>query len=80
MHSRLKFKLFFQGISNASNQTSKRGIHTYHSGSWTENYKKNLGEYKVITQKQFLGIIFFFYVFNLAVALAFLCENAVEAV
>ena len=41
-----------------------------------------MGEYKVITQKQqFLGIIlWFFYVFKMAVAIAFLCKNAVQAI
>ena len=40
------------------------------------------GEHKVVTLKQqFLGIILcFFYVFKIAVAIAFLCENAVEAI
>ena len=38
-----------------------------------------LGEHKMITpEQQFLGIIFF--VFKMAVAIAFLCENAVEAI
>ena len=33
----------------------------YHNGRWTENNKKKLGEYKVITPKQqFLGIILCF--------------------
>ena len=36
-----------------------------------------LGEYKLITLKQ---LIFVFYVFKIAVAIAFLCENAVEAI
>ena len=32
----------------------------YHSGRWTENYKKKFGEHKVITpKKQYLGIIFY---------------------
>ena len=42
-----------------------------------------LGEHKVITLKQqFLGIIlcFFMYIFKKAVAIVFLCENAVEAI
>ena len=40
------------------------------------------GEHKVITPKQqILGIILcVFYVFKMAVAIAFLCENAVEAI
>ena len=40
------------------------------------------GEHKVITPKQqILGIILcFFYVFKMAVAIAFLCENALEAI
>ena len=39
--------------------------------------KSFLGEHKVITPKQqFL----FFYVFQMAVAITFLCENAVEAI
>ena len=44
--------------------------------------KKNLGEHKEITQEQqFLSIILcFFYVFKMAVAIAFLCKNAVEAI
>jgi hypothetical protein len=44
--------------------------------------KTFLGEYKVITpEQQFLGkILCFFYVFKMAVAIAFLCENAVEAI
>ena len=38
------------------------------------------GEHKVITQKQqFIGMIFF-NVFKMAVAIAFICENAVEAI
>ena len=37
------------------------------------------GEHKVILpKKQFLGI--FFYVFKMAMAIAFLCKNAVEAI
>ena len=41
-----------------------------------------LGEYKVITpEQQFLCIILWvFYVFKMAVAIAFLRENAVEAI
>ena len=44
--------------------------------------KSFLGEHKVITQKQqFLGtILWFFYVFQTAVAITFLCENALEAI
>ena len=44
--------------------------------------KSFLGEHKVITPKQqFLGIVLcFFYVFQMAVAIMFLCENAVEAI
>ena len=44
--------------------------------------KSFLGEYKVITPKQhFLSIIlWFFYVFQMAVAIMFLWENAVEAI
>ena len=44
--------------------------------------KKCLGEHKVITpEQQFLCIILcLFYVFKMAVAIAFLCENAVEAI
>ena len=40
------------------------------------------GEYKVITpEQQFLGIIsWFFYVFKMAMAIAFLCKNAVESI
>ena len=56
--------------------------HGYHSGRWTENNKKILGEHKVITPKQqFPGIILcFFYEFKMAVPIAFLCKNAVEAI
>ena len=45
------------------------------------NKKKMLGETKGITPNQkFLGIILWgFYVFKMVVAIAFLCENAVEA-
>ena len=41
-----------------------------------------LGEHKVITaEQQFLGLILcFFYAFKMAVAIAFLRENAVEAI
>ena len=44
--------------------------------------KSFLGELKVITPKpQFLGIIlYFFYVFQMAMAITFLCKNAVEAI
>ena len=44
--------------------------------------KKFWGEFKVITLKQqFLGLILcFFYAFKMAVVIAFLCENAVEAI
>ena len=43
--------------------------------------QKFLGEHKVITpEQQFLCIIMFFYVFKMAVAIAFLCKNAVEAI
>ena len=46
--------------------------------------QKFLGEHKVITpEQQFLGIIlwgFFVCVFKMAVAIAFLCKNAVEAI
>ena len=45
--------------------------------------KTILGEHKMITPKQqFLGIIlcFFMYVFKIAVAIVFLCENTVEAI
>ena len=44
--------------------------------------KKNLGEHKVITPKQqFPRYHFmFFYVFKIAVAIVFLCKNAVEAI
>ena len=40
-----------------------------------------LGENKVITpEQQFLCIILFFFVFKMAMAIAFLCKNAVEAI
>ena len=41
-----------------------------------------LGEHKVITtEQQFLGVILsFFYAFKMAVAIAFFCVNAVEAI
>ena len=41
-----------------------------------------LGKHKVITpEQQFLGMILgFIYVFKMAVAIAFLCENAVEEI
>ena len=44
--------------------------------------QKNLGEHKVITPKQhFLGLILsFFYAFKMAIAIAFFCVNAVEAI
>ena len=43
--------------------------------------KSFLGEHKVITPKQqFLGIILCFFVFKMAVAITFLCKNAVEAI
>ena len=44
--------------------------------------KSFLGEHKVITPKlQFLGIILcFFYVFQMAMAITFFCENALEAI
>ena len=43
--------------------------------------KQFLGEYKT-PEEQFLSVTlcFFFYVFKMAVAIAFLCENAVEAI
>ena len=52
------------------------------SSKYLEIYKKKLGKHKVITLKQqFLSIILcFFYVSKMAVAIAFLCENAVEAI
>ena len=43
--------------------------------------KHFLGEHNLITpEQQFLSIILCFYVFKLAVGIAFLCENAVEAI
>ena len=49
-----------------------------HGPKITKNF---LGEHKVITpEQQFLCIILWFYVFKMAVAIAFLCENAVEAI
>jgi hypothetical protein len=39
-----------------------------------------LGENKVITPKQQLLDIIFFYVFRMALAIAFLCQNAVESI
>ena len=49
-----------------------------HSGRKKKSF---LGEHKVMTPKQqFLGIIlcFFMYVFEMALAIVFLCKNAVE--
>ena len=47
-----------------------------HGRKITQNF---LGEHKVIPlEKQFPGM--FFYVFRMAVAIVFLCENAVEAI
>ena len=53
---------------------------TYHSGTWTEN--NFLGEHKVITPEQQIPRynFIFIYVFRMAMAIAFLCENAVEAI
>ena len=55
------------------------GTVRYHSGRF-------LGEHKVITPEQFLVVLIprynfmVFYVFKLAVAIAFLCENAVGVI
>ena len=52
-----------------------------HGRKITQNF---LGEHKVITpEQQFLGIIlwgFFVCVFKMAVAIAFLCKNTIEAI
>ena len=43
--------------------------------------KTNLDEHKMITpEQQFLCIILFFYVSKIALAIVFLCEDAVEAI
>ena len=47
-----------------------------------QNNLKFFGLHKVITtEQQFPGLLLcFFYVFSMAVAIVFLCENAVEAI
>ena len=55
----------------------------YHSGRWTENNKNSLHEHKRDNTQATIPrcyFMFFFYVFKMAVAIAFLCKNAVEAV
>ena len=55
----------------------------YHSGRWTENNKNSLDEHKRDNTQATIPrcyFMFFFYVFKMAVAIAFLCKNAVEAV
>ena len=43
--------------------------------------KSFLSEHKVMTPKQeFLALILFCYVFQMAVAITFLCKNAVEVI
>ena len=54
-----------------------------HIGRWTENDKKNLGELKAICNtKTTIPMYNFtsFYLSKMAVAIAFLCQNAVEAI
>ena len=55
---------------------------TYHSGRWTENNKKKFGWTQSDNTKTTIPRYnsMFFYVFKMAVAVVFLCENAVEAI
>ena len=54
-----------------------------HIGRWTENDKKILGELKAICNTKTTIPMYnftFFYLSKMAVAIAFLCQNAVEAI
>jgi hypothetical protein len=58
-----KVHVFYEGHNKLQNLHCQFDTYSLiHSGRWTENDKKNLGEHKVITPKQqFLGIILCFF-------------------